>query len=105
MTDDGEQSIALEVGIGAFGEVIEDEKGGADVGLIGLEDGGVAGDGEGVGDAGDFAGHGVHAAHDGIGSFEGGGVGELDEYEGVTEVLGGNEAAGDLLEHFAREAD
>ena len=73
--------------------------------MIGLEDGGVAGDGEGVGDAGDFSGHGVHAAHDGIGAFEGGGVGELDEDEGVTEVLGGNEAAGDFVEDFASEAD
>ena len=105
LTDDGEQTIAFEVGFGAIGEVVKDEESGTDVGLIGLEDGGVAGDGEGVGDAGDFAGHGVHPADNGIGALEGGGIGELDENEGVTEVLRRDEAAGDFVEDFASEAD
>ena len=103
LPDRGQQTVAFEFRTAALGELIEDEKGRAHVGLVSLQNGGVPRDGEGVGDAGDLSRHGIHAAHDGVGALEGGGIRKLNEDDGVTHVLGGNVAAGHLLKNSLRE--
>ena len=103
--DAGEKAVAFHLGRGALGEVIEDEEGRADVGLIRLQNGGVTGDGEGVRDAGDLLRHAVHLAHDSIGAVEGGSIGELHEHDGVTHVLSWDVAAGHSIEDLLREEE
>mgnify|MGYP007026932923 CR=1 FL=1 len=103
--DAGEQAVAFHLGRGALGEVIEDEEGRADVGLVCLKHRGITGDGEGVDDARDLLRHAVHLAHDGVGAVKGGGIGELHEHNGVSHVLRRDVAAGHGIEDLLREEE
>ena len=103
--DDRENPFTLEFGSLTFGKVIEDEECRADIGLVGLQHGGITRDGKGVGDAGYFTRHGIHFTHHGIRALEGRSVRQLHQHDGIAHVLGRNEAGRHILEQLACESD